>query len=325
MNALADIAVEIAWHGWQASVAGAIALGLTAAIGRRSPRAAALLVSLALLKFIVPPFVRVPVAFGDSAAMFLNPLTFVPPASETGGLALPLAVLGAVTIVVSALVAARHIIHARTIAAIRRRAVPAGDRAAVAMTRVASALGLRHVPALLISSEADGPFATGVWSQAVVLPRGLAESLEDGRLEAVLAHELLHHRRRDLPMAWCAAAVTSVFWFSPVAWQLARKLTELRELCCDAGVVRAGIASPREYVETLLTAAAVPAGAGAVAMHDGHPLGRRLRRLLEQPDPLPRGVSALLLVLFALLCLPATPFMRSPAGDARVERIVIRY
>jgi beta-lactamase regulating signal transducer with metallopeptidase domain len=191
------------------------------------------------------------------------------------------------------------------------------------MTRVAATLGLRSVPALLVSSEADGPFATGVWSQAVVLPRALADNLDDGRLEAVLAHELLHHRRRDLPLAWCAAAVTSVFWFSPIAWRLARKLTELRELCCDAGVVRAGIASPREYVETLLTAAAVPARASAMPMHDGHPLGRRLRRLLDQPDPMPRAVSVLILVLFALLWLPATPFTRAPAGDAHIERIVI--
>lgn len=328
MSALADIAGELGRHAWQASMAGLAALALAALLRRRAPRAAALIVALALLKFIVPPFIRVPIAFGDTAAMLLNPFTFVPSGQEADAITqAALAAVGAVMLAVAAIAATRVTVHLRHVARVRREAAPAGPVASAALARVSERLGLRIAPILLISDDAEGPFATGVWRPAVVMPRALAAQFDERRLHAVLAHELLHHRRRDLPMAWCAAAATSVFWFSPVAWRLARRLAELREECCDADVVRYGFATPRDYAETLLAAAAMPSGAAALAMRDGHPLGRRLRRVLDPPAPMSPAVCAAIVALFAILCLPATPFSSPWAtndGLVRVERIVIR-
>jgi beta-lactamase regulating signal transducer with metallopeptidase domain len=328
VSGLADIAGELGWHAWQASVAGLIALGLAALLRRRAPRAAALVVTLALLKFIVPPFIRVPIAFGDTAAMLLNPFTFVPSGQETPAITQALiAAIAAAFLGVAALAAARVTVHLMQVARIRREATPAGATTSAALKRVSERLGLRIAPILLMSDEAEGPFATGVWRPAVIIPRALAGELDARMLDAVLAHELLHHRRRDLPMAWCAAAATSIFWFSPVVWRLARRLSELREECCDADVVRYGFATPRDYAETLLAAAAMPSGAAALAMRDGHPLGRRLRLVLEPRVPMPRALSAAIVALFAILCLPATPFASPWApndGLVRVERIVIR-
>jgi beta-lactamase regulating signal transducer with metallopeptidase domain len=144
-------------------------------------------------------------------------------------------------------------------------------------------------------------------------------------LRVVIAHELVHHRRRDLPIAWMAAAATSLFWFTPIAWRLARTLRELREECCDAAVIGIGVATPATYAAALLAAAAVPPTPGALAMRDGHPLGRRLRRVLDEPRPLPPLAAALLLTLFPLLCLPSTPFASLwPSGDDDREVRVIR-
>lgn len=323
---LADLAVDLLWHGWQASIVGVIALGLAAATRQRAPRLAALILALALLKFLVPPIVRVPIAFGDFAATLVNPLALVPSGQEAGGIAaVLLAALGVMLITTALAVAARVGAHVAAVARLRRGAAPARGRARAAMARVSSTLRLRIEPELLISPHAEGPFATGVWRPAIILPRGLARDLDDAALDAVIAHELLHHRRRDLPMAWCAAAATTVFWFSPVAWRLARRLAELREECCDADVTRLGLATPRQYVDALLSAAAVPSGHAALAMHGGHPLGRRVRRLLDPPAPLPRVVAGLILVVFAVLCLPATPFAspwRADDGVVRVIRIV---
>lgn len=331
MSALADLARDLAWHGWQASMAGLVALALAGLVGRRAPRAAALVISLALLKFIVPPLIRVPAAFGDTAAMLVNPFVFVPSGQEAGGLMQPALAAAAVALLaIAAVFTARLAVHLREVARIRREAATAGGDAAEALARVARRLGLRVAPVLLLSDEAEGPFATGVWRPAVVIPRGLVERLDAPSLDAVLAHELLHHRRRDLPMAWCAAMATAVFWFSPVAWRLARRLAELREECCDADVVRYGFATPRGYADALLAAAAAPSGMAALTMRDRHPLVRRLRRLLEPPAPLSPATSAVIVALFALLCLPATPF-KSPWGAihgndgiVRIERVIVR-
>lgn len=327
MTALADIAGELGWHAWQASAAGMIALGLAALLRRRAPRAAALVVALALLKFIVPPWIRIPVALGDTAAMLINPFVFVPSGQEADAATRwVLTLVAASAIGMATIIAARVVVHLREVARIRRAAVPAGAGAAAALARVSGRLGLRVAPVLLVSDVAEGPFATGAWRPAIVLPRALVEQLDAHALEAVLAHELLHHRRRDLPMAWCAAAATSIFWFSPIAWRLARRLAELREECCDADVVRYGFAAPRAYAEALLAAAAVPSGAAALAMRDVHPLGRRLRRVLDPPPPISAAVWVSIVALFALLCLPATPFGSPwPSGDEliRIERRVI--
>lgn len=325
-GALADLAVDLLWHGWQASIVGIAALGVAAATRRRAPRLAALVLALALLKFLIPPVVRVPIAFGDFAATLVNPLALAPSGQDAGGVArVLLAALGATLVVAAVVVATRVAAHVAAVARLRRRATPARGRARESMARVSSALGLRIEPELLISEDAEGPFATGVWRPAIILPRGLARDLDAAALDAVIAHELLHHRRRDLPMAWCAAAATTVFWFSPIAWRLARRLAELREECCDADVTRLGLATPRQYVDALLSAAAVPSGHAALAMRDGHPLGRRVRRLLDPPAPLPRVAAALILVTFAVLCLPATPFAspwRADDGVVQVIRIV---
>lgn len=328
MSAFADIAGELAWHGWQASMAGLAALALAGLLGRRAPRAAALIISLALLKFIVPPLIRAPVAFGDTAAMLVNPFVLVPAGQEAGGaMQLALAAAGVALIAIAAVFAARVVVHLREVARVRREAAPADGDAAGALARVARRLGLRIAPVLLVSDEVEGPFATGVWRPAVVIPRALADGLDAPSLDAVLAHELLHHRRRDLPMAWCAAMATAVFWFSPVAWRLARRLAELREECCDADVVRYGFATPHGYANALLAAAAAPSGMAALAMRDRHPLVRRLRRLLEPAAPLSPAACAVIVALFAVLCLPATPF-KSPWGGndgiVRIERIIIR-
>ncbi len=328
MVAAADLAGELAWHAWQASAAGLIALALAAALRRRAPRAAALIISLALLKFIVPPVIRVPIAFGDAAAMLLNPFVLVPPGQEVSDAwRLILAAAALATLAIAALTAAGVARHARRVRQLRARATLAtSGPAAESLARATARLRLRVAPVLLISDDAEGPFATGVWRPTIVLPRALARELDAPALDIVIAHELVHHRRRDLPMAWCAAVATSLFWFTPVTWRLARVLNELREECCDADVTRLGFAQPRAYADALLFAAAVPGGATALQMRDCHPLERRLRRILDQPSPLAPPVVALIVTLFAILCMPATPFASPwPSGDdiVRVERRVI--
>ena len=73
-------------------------------------------------------------------------------------------------------------------------------------------------------------------------PEGLSERLDDAHLEAVIAHELCHVRRRDNLAAAIHMLVEAVFWFHPLVWWLGARLIDERERACDEEVLQRGSA-----------------------------------------------------------------------------------
>jgi bla regulator protein BlaR1 len=107
-------------------------------------------------------------------------------------------------------------------------------------------------PLRLVSSTAKlEPGVFGIFRPALWLPAGIADRLNDAELEAVLAHELCHARRRDNLTAAVHMAVEAIFWFHPLVWWLGARLTEERERACDEEVVRMG-GEPQVYAESIL-------------------------------------------------------------------------
>jgi uncharacterized protein (TIGR03435 family) len=95
------------------------------------------------------------------------------------------------------------------------------------------------------------PGVFGIWRPVLVLPEGIAGRLPPPQLEAILAHELCHVRRRDNLASALHMGVQAVFWFHPLVWWLGARLLEERERACDEEVLRAGI-EPRTYAEGIL-------------------------------------------------------------------------
>jgi beta-lactamase regulating signal transducer with metallopeptidase domain len=86
----------------------------------------------------------------------------------------------------------------------------------------------------------------------LVIPESFASARPGRALESALVHELLHVRRKDLRWAAASRVITALWWFHPVAWQVARSASALRELCCDDDAVAwLGRRAP-QYRETLL-------------------------------------------------------------------------
>jgi uncharacterized protein (TIGR03435 family) len=112
---------------------------------------------------------------------------------------------------------------------------------------------LRGLPAIrLVSSTARlEPGIFGIFRPVLWLPAGIGDRLGDAELEAILAHELCHARRRDNLAAVIHMAVEAVFWFHPLVWWLGARLTEERERACDEEVVRMG-GEPQVYAESIL-------------------------------------------------------------------------
>jgi uncharacterized protein (TIGR03435 family) len=104
----------------------------------------------------------------------------------------------------------------------------------------------------LVSSTARlEPGVFGIFRPVLWLPAGIADRLGDAELEAILAHELCHARRRDNLAAVIHMAVEALFWFHPLVWWLGARLTEERERACDEEVAPMG-GEPQVYAESIL-------------------------------------------------------------------------
>ena len=95
------------------------------------------------------------------------------------------------------------------------------------------------------------PGVFGILRPVLLLPEGITERLSTPQLDAILAHELCHVRRRDNLTAALHMVVESLFWFHPAVWWIRSGLVEERERACDEAVLE----SSREalvYAESIL-------------------------------------------------------------------------
>jgi beta-lactamase regulating signal transducer with metallopeptidase domain len=128
------------------------------------------------------------------------------------------------------------------------------------------------------------PVTLGVLSPRIVLPAAWP-TWPEAKLQAVLAHEAAHVRRRDPLIALAARVNRCVFWFHPLAWWLERKLAATAEQACDEAAV-AAVGQTRAYAEVLLDMAeAVRRRGGRLSWQgvaiDGAALERRIDRILR--------------------------------------------
>ena len=88
----------------------------------------------------------------------------------------------------------------------------------------------------------------GAFHPVLLLPEGVADQLSGTELEAIVAHEVCHWRRRDNLTASLRMVVEAIFWFYPLVWWLETRLIAERERACDEAVVAAGC-DPNAYAE----------------------------------------------------------------------------
>ncbi len=111
-----------------------------------------------------------------------------------------------------------------------------------------------EIPATVEIRTSQGllePGVVGFLRPILLLPEGIAERLTRPQLEAVLAHELCHVRRRDNLFAAIHMIVEATFWFHPLVWWIGARLVDERERACDEEVLTLG-SEPRVYAEGIL-------------------------------------------------------------------------
>lgn len=110
----------------------------------------------------------------------------------------------------------------------------------------------------------DGPLAFGCLRPLILLPHEAAQ-WPRGRLEAVLAHERAHLRRRDSLTQLLAQIVCALYWPNPLLWLSARDMRQQAEIAADNAVLAGGVRAS-DYAAELLQLAGQSLRLPAMAM-----------------------------------------------------------
>lgn len=94
-------------------------------------------------------------------------------------------------------------------------------------------LGAGSPPELRVSEAAGSPYLVGMWRPIVVLPSVVLDACSTLELDAALAHEVAHVKRRDLAWNCLPALAEVVYFFHPLVWLAKREWRLTQEVATD--------------------------------------------------------------------------------------------
>jgi beta-lactamase regulating signal transducer with metallopeptidase domain len=182
----------------------------------------------------------------------------------------------------------------------RRNVAPVPAAVRDALARLSKRLELRRAVSVLQSAAVSVPTALGTLRPVVLLPLSALTGLTAEALDAVLAHELAHIRRRDYLVNLLQTAVETLLFYHPAVWWVSRRIRIERENCCDDIAVEA-TGDVRAYARALVGLEEIrDRGPRLAVAANGGTLFQRIARLLPSPSPADRAsrwVAAVLAVL----------------------------
>jgi hypothetical protein len=191
---------------------------------------------------------------------------------------------------------------------------------------VEQAMRVRRPIPLLLSRELMEPGIFGIVRPVLIWPQQLSARLADEHIEAILAHELMHVRRRDNLAAAMHMAVEAAFWFHPLVWWMERRMVEERERACDEAVVEMG-SKPGIYADSLLKACrfCVESPLTCVSGITGADLKKRIIRIVTNSVARNLDFRRKLLLLTVGLTTVAVPvvlgFCQTAMDEANWEKV----
>jgi TonB family protein len=113
---------------------------------------------------------------------------------------------------------------------------------------------------VVLSDDLSFPIAAGMNSPSIVVPAGLATSLERSDLDAIVRHEAAHIARHDVAGNMIQRLIEAALFFNPWVYVIGRQLVQERESACDDWVVHA-TRDPDRYASCLARLAQAPRAA----------------------------------------------------------------
>jgi bla regulator protein blaR1 len=189
----------------------------------------------------------------------------------------------------------------RLSAAVMRDAVPVSQgREVDALRRLEQVAGMRTPIVFLFSHDSLEPGIFGIVRPALLWPARISVHLTDAHLDAIIAHEVCHVRRRDNLAAAMHMVVEAIFWFHPLVWWLGARLIEERERACDEEVLLLGN-PPQVYAEGILKTCEFSVGSplACISGVSGADLKKRIVDIMQKPVALKLGLGKKLLLIIA--------------------------
>ena len=190
---------------------------------------------------------------------------------------------------------ARPIVAGREVEALgrvtRRLAWRPGDQAALRTWRLTTQAALRTLEIRSAGTRVS-PCVIGIRRPRLIWPAGLSDRLTNTQLDAVMAHELCHVRRRDNLAALGQTLVQALFWFHPLAWWLGARWSHERERACDEHVLARGD-DPELYADGVLKVGEFCVGETVLehAGIAGSRLTERMEAIMNQRTPRALGAG----------------------------------
>jgi len=181
---------------------------------------------------------------------------------------------------------------------------------------------------LFLSAAPLEPGIVGIVRPVLLLPAGILERLSDAQLEAIVAHELCHVRRRDNLAAAIHMLVEGMFWFHPLVWWIGARMVDERERACDEEVLRLG-SEPQDYAEGILKVCEFYLESPLVcaAGVTGSNLKKRIEEIMRSRTPRKLDFGKKLLLAAAGVAAIAVPvaigFASQPTGRAQEQPATI--
>ena len=200
----------------------------------------------------------------------------------------------------------RQVRHAATS---ERLAALAGEAQTIA--------GMKFSVRVKLTANSMSPAVCGLFRPAILIPQTLAEKFSDEQLRAVLLHELIHLRRRDVWVNFLQALLQIFYWWHPLVWLANARIRAVREEAVDDAVMLALRDEAEAYAPTLLEVAKLAlnrplASLGLVGILESrHALRQRIERLVDFRPPRQAGLT-----LVSLLGILAFTAVAVPMGGA---------
>jgi beta-lactamase regulating signal transducer with metallopeptidase domain len=197
------------------------------------------------------------------------------------------------------------------------RLVKTSERLTALANEAQNIAGTKFNVQVKLTKNPMSPAVCGLLLPAILIPQSLAENFSDEQLRAVLLHELIHLRRRDVWLNFVQALLQIFYWWHPFVWLANARIRRVREEAVDDAVMLALRDEAESYAPTLLEVAKLAlnrplASLGLVGILESrHALRQRIERLVDFHPPRKAGLT-----LVSLLGILAFTTIAVPMGNA---------
>ena len=190
-------------------------------------------------------------------------------------------------------------------------------------------VGIRFTVQVRLTTNSMSPALCGLFRPAILIPQSLAENFSDEQLRAVLLHELIHLRRRDVWVNFLQALFQIFYWWHPLVWLANARIRRVREEAVDDAVMLALRDEAESYAPTLLEVAKLAlnrplASLGLVGILESrHALRQRIERLVDFRPPRKAGLTLVSLLGILAFTAVAVPMGGAPEKTTNAAVIAI--